>query len=193
MPQDDNVMTPNDLETGKQLDQVEQTELGGTPISKKDVMPFPDNVNPDSTFNSRFGDLPPSGILNDIKPTNPDRPLIRKISDITEGGQKPLSKFYADQIGGGIAPETIRSPALEMDGELFEAQNHGMALNNFMNKYPNQPIPKDWKDGFTTTHGRFISREEAFDMAKDQGLIKPEVLPALTSESKMLLSEDLSP
>lgn len=74
---DNNETTMGEINTNKQLDQVEQTELGGTEIGMK--MPFPNNRNPDQDFNSRFGNLPPSGILNDLKPQNPDKPLIRKI------------------------------------------------------------------------------------------------------------------
>lgn len=44
----------------------------------KQQMPFPDNRNPDMDFNNRFGNLPPSGILNDLKPP-PEKPLQRKL------------------------------------------------------------------------------------------------------------------
>lgn len=37
---DDNVITPNQAQTNKQLDQVEQTELGGTPIAYKTASPL---------------------------------------------------------------------------------------------------------------------------------------------------------
>ena len=65
------------------------TAIDGLPIkdqrqsSTAGDMPFPDNRNPDSDFNSRFGNLPPSGILNDIrKPKDTAPALVRKISDI---------------------------------------------------------------------------------------------------------------
>ena len=50
-------------------------------------MPFPDNKDPRQDFDYRFPkDLPPSGILNDLKkPTGQTVPLVRKISDLSEG------------------------------------------------------------------------------------------------------------
>lgn len=100
--------------------------------------------------------------------------------------------------GGGLhtVNETIKSAAIRLEGEIFEAPNHGMALGQWMEKYPEKPFPNDAKmwekaQGFTTTKDRFISREEAFNMAKKQDLIKDNVLPALTTDSKVLLSEDL--
>jgi len=43
-------------------------------------MPFPDNHNPDMDFVNRWpAQLPPSGILNDLKAPNPDLPLARHL------------------------------------------------------------------------------------------------------------------
>lgn len=77
---DDNEVTPFQMDQNKQLNQVEQTELGGLEVDLRtqQQMPFPNNNNPDTDFNSRFGNLPPSGILNDIKP-QPEKPLSRKL------------------------------------------------------------------------------------------------------------------
>lgn len=89
---DNNVVKPEDVETNKKLENVEQTELGGTPIADK--MPFPNNSNPDSNFNNRFGNLPPSGILNDLrKPPEPTPSLARRIS-------------YNDDQGANLANHT---------------------------------------------------------------------------------------
>ena len=44
------------------------------------AMPFPDNHNPDMDFVNRWPQLPPSGILNDLKPNlDPGMQLIRKL------------------------------------------------------------------------------------------------------------------
>lgn len=80
---DDNVIPPNKMQTDKQLDQVELDVLG-IPV-KDNNMPFPDNRNPDSTFDSRFGNLPPSGILNDLRrPNGTTVPLVRRINALAD-------------------------------------------------------------------------------------------------------------
>ncbi len=44
-------------------------------------MPFPDNHNPNMDFINRWpSQLPPSGILNDLKPNlDPGLPMVRKL------------------------------------------------------------------------------------------------------------------
>lgn len=42
------------------------------------MMPFPDNRNPDMDFVNRWPDLPPSGILNDLKPPPETTPPLRR-------------------------------------------------------------------------------------------------------------------
>lgn len=318
---DDNEVTPNQLYQNKQLNDVEMTELGGLPVAQKSQMPFPDNKNPDTDFTSRFGNLPPSGIMNDLKPQQPP-PLMRKISDIydtpltpeqqtefskkyspqdthdydmqgfyqdnpnvdphTDGthypdtykkpnhptfsdesqyngvagnqggtwgkddagkdtftpGKTNLEHYTPDQLQdyfkkvepdvklilpkgpqsdnsslihrvsdvyevnpmnateNGIiplngAPERVGKAALQFNGETFTGENHGFAFQKLMNKYPENTNYKTVRDGFMTTHGRFISREDAFTTAKNQDQIHDKVLPSLTEDSTMLLSEDL--
>jgi len=108
-------------------------------------------------------------------------------------------------VGSGITakgPETIKSAAMKYKGEIFENQNHGMAFNDIMDKYPTEMSWHDIKDGFTTTHGRFISREEAFQLAAQKSQIDPKVMRAYKADDHgkfithegdepMLLSEDL--
>lgn len=73
-------------ETG--LDTNDDNELPGNPggmkaleVGKKNEMPFPDNIDHSTDFVNRFPKDMKSGILNDIKPQDPDRPLLRKIGD----------------------------------------------------------------------------------------------------------------
>lgn len=142
---DNNIVTPNDMQQNKQLDQVEQTELGGTPISETY------SINP----------------MND-----------------TENGVIPLAG----------APETVGRAAVVIQGKTYTGDNHGFALGQFMDENKGIDLDKalkGYKDGFMTSKGRFVSREEAFDIAKDQNQIQDKVLPSLTADSKMLLSEDL--
>lgn len=98
--QDNNIVTPSQMDTNKQLDKVEQMEMGGIEIAKKQDMPFPDNNNPDTDFNNRFPNLPKSGILNDIKPSDPVPPLMRKIGwqDNPEDFQNLPDNQYMNRI-----------------------------------------------------------------------------------------------
>lgn len=192
---DNNVIDPDTTPDLSGSDSIDREKPNDPPVEvqvgKKDEMPFPDNTNPDANFVNRFGNLPPSGILNDLKkPTGDTVPLVRKIN--MSMGDRYVNKSNIQELP---FEETVSKAALQYKGELFEGKNHGFALGDIMDKHPDIDL-KDWqkdiKEGFTTSHGRFISREEAFDMARDKGQIDPKVLPALTADSKMLLSEDLS-
>ncbi len=91
---DDNVITPRQMETNKGLEKSEIDNLG---LEVKDQMPFPNNRNPDQDFNSRFGNLPPSGILNDLKkPTGETIPLVRRINDDTDYGAAGYRAIIGD-------------------------------------------------------------------------------------------------
>jgi hypothetical protein len=98
--------------------------------------------------------------------------------------------------GGGLstsAAEKVKSAALQYKGQTYEGLNHGYALGDIMDKFGDIAM-KDIKDGFTTTHGRFVSREEAFDLAKGQGQIHQKVLDSIPEHQdyNMLLSEDIN-
>lgn len=85
---DNNVVTPKDVQRNQTLEKIElnpATSLDGLEVAMKNQMPFPDNRNKEAEFESRFGNLPPSGILNDLKkPSGETVPLVRKISDKAE-------------------------------------------------------------------------------------------------------------
>lgn len=115
-------------ETG--LDTNDDNELPGNPggmktleVGKKNDMPFPDNKDPRTDFTNRFGNLPPSGILNDLRKPNPDQnmPLVRKISDdgnidvksrLTGANVKitPEDIDTAINVGLGAGPGSIETP-----------------------------------------------------------------------------------
>lgn len=59
------------------------------------TMPFPDNRDTSTDFDSRFPKDMKSGILNDIKPQDPNPPLIRRISDTDDHGE------YVGQVNEG--------------------------------------------------------------------------------------------
>lgn len=174
--QDRGVITPEQLDQSRQMDAVQMQELGG--IEVKDQMPFPNNSNPDSNFVNRFGSLPPSGILNDLKrPPDNSPALVRRIGD------KPEDH-----------PEMVDKAALQYGGKTYTGINHGYALQDIMNEHGSSDNIdfKSVKDGFTTTTGRFVSREEAMDIAKAQDQIDQKVKGQMAPDSSMLLSEDLS-
>lgn len=105
------VITPNQLQRNKELHDIEVSQdnvLGGMEVSQKNSMPFPDNRNPDSDFNNRFGNLPPNGILNDIKPRDPVPQLQRRLERRVSGDED--FKTMVKPIGMDLAlPQTAET------------------------------------------------------------------------------------
>lgn len=202
---DNNVIDPDTTpDLGTNDNNIEEEVPKNGPMAIADKMPFPNNHNPDSDFNTRFGNLPPSGIMNDLKkPDGNSPPLLRRVMNLTntpdeimgamEGGDFAHSyQRGIPQPGMGKAPaEKVKSAALSFNGEVFEGENHGYALGKIWDKYGQGIDHAKVADGFTTTKGRFVSREEAFGLAKSNDQIQEKVLQSLTPDSSMLLSEDL--
>lgn len=192
--------TPYEVEQDKAGNQSEVQNYG---IDVSDKMPFPNNNNPDTDFTNRFGNLPPSGILNDLKkPSDTTPALVRRIAEVNKdpiGTNPKLSEFGGG--GGGVSvPETVKSAALRIPstGEVFEGANHGHAFGDIMDKYPNLDMNNFGKlgiqDGFTTSKGRFISREEAMSLAIRRNQLNENAAKTremLPDTNDMLLSEDL--
>lgn len=126
----------------------------------------------------------------------PDSKLILPHSEIKTNN--PMVTFTDKDIDTGInmatalttAPEKIASAALKYGGKLYEGLNHGFALENILKENPSAGM-KDIQDGFTTSKGRFVSREEAYDIA-DKAKQMGSDMKDVPDESKMLLSEDLN-
>lgn len=90
----------------------------------------------------------------------------------------------------GASPEMIKSPALKLRGEVFEGANHGEAFVNAGE--PNDM--RGFQDGFTTTHGRFVSRQEAMEIAQRNDQTNRQPSPdSRNPEDYRLQSEDLIP
>lgn len=103
--------------------------------------------------------------------------------------------FYsvAGQYMDHPQPEKVDKAALQFRGSTYTGMNHGYALGDLMDQHGSDIPMQDVKDGFTTTKGRFVSREEAMDIAKAQDQIDQKYSSAIgESDSSMLLSEDLS-
>jgi len=102
-------------------------------------------------------------------PTTEDRPRIFQTDPRTLNQPVMASE-----------PERIKSAALRYKDQIFEGENHGIALGNLGEAHPDIDMSRFYSDvdqGFTTSTGRFISREEAADM--------------VGANKSYLLSEDL--
>lgn len=134
---DKNVLAPDTVQRNKDLnsDPNNITDDGGNIVdydfsgkSVKDLqlipkieqqgfkMPFPNNNNPDTDFVNRFPNLPPSGILNDLKkPGDTVPPLARKIDYQTSNPLVTITDQDIDQAtslalsfsGGGLTTKGI--------------------------------------------------------------------------------------
>lgn len=113
---------------------------------------------------------------------------ILKVANITNTPAEIMDGLEGSRSypSGFSKPERIKSAALIHNGETYEDINHGLALGRILDQYPDVSM-KNIKDGFTTTHGRFVSREEAMGIAQSQRQINHPDIP----NYGMLLSEDL--
>lgn len=80
---------------------------------------------------------------------------------------------------GVAAKEKIFRAAVRYKGKVYEAVNHGEAVNKLFDafeKYPSakeaDKIYKEIEQGFTTTTGRYVDREEAYRLAETAEQIK---------------------
>jgi hypothetical protein len=100
--------------------------------------------------------------------------------------------------------ERIKSAAITVQGKTYEGQIHGDALQKYLDENPehtDQTFPHgDYAEGYTTTSGRFVDREEGAKIAKAQDQLKPlSTLSAGESQIKSyddvktLMAEDLLP
>ena len=61
--------------------------------------------------------------------------------------------------------EVIERPAVRYMGEVFTGENHALAFEQLAAKHPHlsyKNMGNLVEDGFTTSTGRFVDREEAF-------------------------------
>src|SRR3989338_53621 len=84
-------------------------------------------------------------------------------------------------------PEHIVAAALDFQGEIYTGRTHADALNALEEVYPDwaDMDVKSPRDGFMTSAGRFVERDEAGEIADKAGQ-----LDALGSHSKQRRSSE---
>ncbi|MFA7219023.1 MAG: hypothetical protein WC119_00660 [Synergistaceae bacterium] len=84
--------------------------------------------------------------------------------------------------------EHIVQAAIKYKATYYTGWRHcSIGLKMLEDKVCNRPYPGSNAQGFITNTGRFVSRQEAFSIAKDSGQLIPEFL----EDTKLLLSEML--
>jgi hypothetical protein len=69
--------------------------------------------------------------------------------------------------------EKVKEAAILIEGHIFTGQMHGIAFNKARATMPNFEQVKDSiEQGFVTTTGRFVSREEAGVLADNSGQLE---------------------
>jgi len=88
-----------------------------------------------------------------------------------------------------MTPERVASAAVRVKGRVFLGSSHKVAVFVAANSLGVEPreVWSDMTAGFTTMTGRFISRAEAWKIAKREGQLRrdhsrPGALPELHSE-----------
>jgi hypothetical protein len=110
--------------------------------------------------------------------------LLRRINDISRdrsrppmvgpemaprGGPRTYTGASGEKIVAPNYGETIKGPAIRAGKDVFQGANHGDALDNLREAYPYEKYKEavnSLEEGFVTSHGRFVGREEALDIAK---------------------------
>jgi hypothetical protein len=128
------------------------------------------------------------------------------ISDIQiQGGKYKITDEDINQAmnlgmsfsGGGLSTvgkeiEGVGKAALRTSkGDVIEGNTHGDAFEKYQEKYPDDNTYKGIDQGFVTTNGRFVDREEAFKLATEAKQFIDKGIPPLGSHG--LLSEDINP
>jgi hypothetical protein len=101
-------------------------------------------------------------------------------------------KLSLDLTGTKKDPERVKMAAYRYapTGEVFEGIHHGEAYQNMMDGLKKEPEFTDIEDGFTTTHGRFVDRHEALEIADKNEQIRKE---ATRSEYHLKMSKSSIP
>ena len=83
--------------------------------------------------------------------------------------------------------EEIKSTAILYKGEIFTGPTHGHAFGELLKSYPDcksEEVMDD--DGFITTSGRYVAREEAVKIAQ----AAKQIFPQKNKPDKEILSSE---
>ena len=75
-------------------------------------------------------------------------------------------------MSGSEPVETLKAAATIYRGKMFEGVTHPTILVDIEDFDPSAKV-EECIEGFVTTTGRFLSREEAKTMAHEQNLLRP--------------------
>lgn len=116
-------------------------------------------------------------------------PYKSKEFESTYGAGKDLataSDMVITKAAGSAGSERVGPAAIKVGDEVFTGLVHGEAVEKALEKHPKLSYNK-LKEGFVTSEGRFVSREEARDIA-----FKSKQIEA-TLADEVLMSEDIDP
>lgn len=68
--------------------------------------------------------------------------------------------------------EKVVAAALSSGGVIFIGRNHGEAMERLIEERPDLASGLEIEEGFVTTEGRFVTREEAHAIAEKEGQLK---------------------
>lgn len=78
------------------------------------------------------------------------------------------------ELKSGPEKEQIKAPALRYQGQVFAGVSHIEAIAKLKKVFPNVHLSYV-EDGFVTTSGRFVDREEANNIAKENDQLRPDL------------------
>jgi len=123
----------------------------------------------------------------------PKEEALSRVAEAAQSAQIRGADGRTYTIDGNVAGETVKNAAVRIDGKVYEGPNHGVALDRAateLGKTQDELLEliDGSNDGFVTSTGRFVSREEADQIAKGAGQKKAD-----SSNVNFLGSEDLVP
>lgn len=91
-------------------------------------------------------------------------------------------------------PEKVAQPAIKgQDGKVYTGVNHGDAYNKYEGTFKDvfDKGRNKYEEGFTTSTGRFVDREEAMKIAKKNDQVNPK--DKIMFKKNELITEELKP
>jgi hypothetical protein len=119
----------------------------------------------------------------------------REVKPSSLGPQTGKAQWMPGDVveGPGGERERIASPAVRFNDQIFTGINHPDAWNNLTNNIKPEegtgaPVIQE---GFTTSSGRFLTRDEAWKLAEESKQTKPGASRVVEGQDVGLGSEDL--